>query len=356
MANPLVSICVPTYNRASSLPASLRSACDQRYAPLEILISDNCSEDNTEQVAREVMRQDPRVRYIRQPRNIGLHGNHNACIEESRGEFISFFHDHDERSLDLISEYVRFMQQHPDAGVVSSDWNLIGRKGEILGLREFAVEPVMRGLDYIGQTIRSGRSSIGLPGAMVRRSALGNIRFDEKGHIGFGDFVVWFQLAEKASVGHICKRLWSWRQERQSLSARKIVSWTRDYSESLSDYCDGHLQRWPEHRALVEQWKGDIRRFLFWALVFELGLYFRKQGGPHAAKPSKNPTLFEIMDYTLTDAEVQEAVRQLQVYRTGPAQALALPIIKLLMGLKITGPLAWATYHASSARSILGLR
>ena len=50
MRDPLVSICVPTYNRASLLRESLKSICGQDYAPLEILISDNCSDDETEQV------------------------------------------------------------------------------------------------------------------------------------------------------------------------------------------------------------------------------------------------------------------------------------------------------------------
>ena len=190
MANPLVSICVPTYNRAAALRESLKAVCGQTYAPLEILISDNCSEDGTEQVGRDLMRNDPRVRYVRQSSNIGLHGNHNFCIDQSKGEFICLFHDHDERSLDIVSEYVSFMQQHPQVGVVCSDWNLIGESGEMLGVRDSDAAAVTPGLDYISRTIRSGRSSIGLSGAMVRRSALGDIRFDEQGHIGFGDFVV----------------------------------------------------------------------------------------------------------------------------------------------------------------------
>jgi hypothetical protein len=62
------------------------------------------------------------------------------------------------------------------------------------------------------------------------------------------------------------------------------------------------------------------------------------------------------MDYTLTDEELREVLQQLQRYRTGLVQGVAWPVIKLLMGMKLTGPLAWATYHVSSVRSILGLR
>src|SRR3989337_600137 len=81
VADPLVSICVPTYNRAGLLRETLQAICGQDYAPLEILICDNCSDDETERLCRQVAQADPRVRYVRQPRNIGLHANHNFCIE-----------------------------------------------------------------------------------------------------------------------------------------------------------------------------------------------------------------------------------------------------------------------------------
>lgn len=355
MSSPLVSICVPTYNRASALRESLKSICGQDYAPLEILISDNCSPDETEKVCREIARADTRVRYVRQPRNIGLYGNHNFCINESRGEFLGLFHDHDERAPQIVSQCVDFLCRHPDVGVVCSDWELIDESGEVIGVRDSPVEPITPGLEYIGQTIRSGRSSIGVPGALIRRAALGDIRFDEKAPIGFGDFVVWCELAERAAVGHIPQRLWRWRQERNSQSARTIESLTHDYLVNLTRFCDAHLARWPEHAELVARWKTDIKRYLFWALAFEIGLHCRKETSL-LVKRVHARTLFEILDYRLTSEEFQRVQQQLRVYRTGPIQSVAHLGIALLMRLKLTWPLAWATYHYSSLRGLLGLR
>lgn len=355
MANPLVSICVPTYNRAAALKESLKSICAQDYSPLEILISDNCSDDETEQVCCQITREDPRVRYVRQPRNLGLYGNHNFCIEESRGEFLGLFHDHDERSPQIVSECVRFMTQHQDLGVVCSDWELINEAGEVIGVRDAHVKPITPGLEYISQTMRSGRSSIGVPGALIRRSVLGDIRFNEEGPIGFGDFVLWFQMAERASVGHIPKRLWRWRQQRHSQSARTIESLTHDYFLNLTGYCDAHLARWPQHADLVTRWKADIRRYLFWALAFEIGLHFR-HASIMTSKRFYPLTLFEILDYRLSPEEFLRVWQQLQVYRTGSVQSAAYLVISLLMRLKFTWPLAWATYHYSSLRGLLGLR
>ena len=355
MTNPLVSICVPTYNRASALRESLKSICGQDYAPLDILISDNCSEDDTEQVCREIAKADPRVRYVRQPRNIGLYGNHNFCIDESRGEFLCFFHDHDDRDLRIVSEYVAFMLRHPEVGIVCSDWELIDEAGQSLGVRNYPMKPITPGLEYISQTMRSMQSSVGAPGAMIRRSALGEIRFDEKGRIGFGDFVVWFQIAERAAIGHIGRRLFRWRQQRQSQSARTIESMTDDYYENLTRYCDCYLTRWPDHVELVNHWRASIRRYLFWALAFELGLHFRKESALAAKRPDP-PTLFEILDYRLTPEEFGRVRHKLKVFRTGLMQGVALFIIESLMQMKFTWPLAWATYHHAFLRGLLGLR
>src|SRR6185369_1059636 len=126
---PLVSLCVPTYNRAASLQACLPDIVNQDYARVEILISDNGSTDDTERVCREAAAADPRIRYFRQPTNIGLYENHNFLIDQSRGEFICFFHDHDTRTRDLVSEYLAFMRTHPDVAVVCSDWNVIDESG-----------------------------------------------------------------------------------------------------------------------------------------------------------------------------------------------------------------------------------
>jgi glycosyltransferase involved in cell wall biosynthesis len=70
---------------------------------VEILISDNRSEDDTEQVCRDVEARDPRVRYSLQDRNLGLYGNHNFCFDQARGEFVGICHEHDTRDIHIVS-------------------------------------------------------------------------------------------------------------------------------------------------------------------------------------------------------------------------------------------------------------
>ncbi len=70
-SKPLVSIGIPTYNRASVLRRAVESALTQDHTNLELVISDNASTDETEAVCQEFCERDNRVRYIRQKTNRG---------------------------------------------------------------------------------------------------------------------------------------------------------------------------------------------------------------------------------------------------------------------------------------------
>lgn len=347
----LVSICVPTYNRADYLVESLATITAQTYAPLEILIADNASTDATESICRALAARDPRVRYVRHPRNIGLYENHNFCIEESRGDYLCFFHDDDRYAPDVVAENVAVLDAHPSVGIVCSDWDLMDETGQRFGGRRFAVSPVTRGLDYVERTIASGRSSICCPGTLIRRAALGKVRFPESGPIGFGDFLVWFEVAERADVGHVRRTLWSYRQHARSLSRRPLHAMASDYLENLETYFAGHLARWPAHADRVARWRRLARRYAFWTLIYELCLHARRErGGPPR---SRVRSIFELADFALSPDDVARVRATLHRLRRGPMQRVVLLLVESLVDTGLTAPLAWATRHTERFRARL---
>jgi hypothetical protein len=185
---------------------------------------------------------------------------------------------------------------------------------------------------------------------MVRAAALGDARFVPEAPIGFGDFPLWFRVAEAWEVGHISKRLWSWRQNRESLSARTIESIAHDYNQNLSSYCDDHLVRFPEHQELVSRWRRSIRHYLFWALTYEVALHFRTRNASDDRR-----TLFEIMGYQLTPEQFQHALTQMKEYRTTATQYLAYAGVMTLIQLRLTWPVGWLSRHQAALRAVLGL-
>jgi hypothetical protein len=84
---------MPTRNRARLLPLSLRSALDLRGDDYEVVVSDNCSEDETREVVDGLG--DSRVRYVRTPKLVPVSENMEFVLERARGEFVTFLCDDD---------------------------------------------------------------------------------------------------------------------------------------------------------------------------------------------------------------------------------------------------------------------
>src|SRR5256886_15254499 len=85
---PRLSIGLPVYNGEDFLAESLDALLGQSYEDLELIISDNASTDGTADICRRYEKQDSRIRYYRQPRNIGCAPHHNFVIQQARGELI----------------------------------------------------------------------------------------------------------------------------------------------------------------------------------------------------------------------------------------------------------------------------
>ena len=81
-AVPRLSIGLPVYNGENYLAESLDALLGQSYEDFELIISDNASTDGTADICRRYGKQDSRIRYIRQPRNIGLAPNHNVVLDQ----------------------------------------------------------------------------------------------------------------------------------------------------------------------------------------------------------------------------------------------------------------------------------
>lgn len=102
MDNPQFSIVIPTRNRASLLQDALESALRQDFDSFEILVSNNASQDDTEDVVKRLS--DKRVRYIKTERTLSMPDHWEFAIEQARGEYVTFLCDDDARTPDSLSK------------------------------------------------------------------------------------------------------------------------------------------------------------------------------------------------------------------------------------------------------------
>ncbi len=119
---PLVSIGIPTYNRARLLPGALNTLLRQTYKNIEYIISDNASTDDTETLMRAYAAEDMRITYIRQPKNIGAIANHEFVLKQAKGKYFMWASDDDEWNERFVETLVRVLEENPDYGVAMSHY------------------------------------------------------------------------------------------------------------------------------------------------------------------------------------------------------------------------------------------
>lgn len=122
---PLVTVVIPTYNRADLLPRAVRSVLNQTYALLELLVVDDGSTDGTAEVMKGF--QDPRVRFLRLEKNQGQCAAMNAGIGFARGDWVCFL-DSDDEYLDTCIEKQMAVVQAADSEALGVVYVLSGER------------------------------------------------------------------------------------------------------------------------------------------------------------------------------------------------------------------------------------
>jgi glycosyltransferase involved in cell wall biosynthesis len=116
---PLVTIGIPTYNRAALLKRAITSAQRQSYTNLEIIISNNASSDDTDQVCRCYADQDYRIRYVGHNSNIGPVANFEFVLQQAAGEYFMWLGDDDWLDDAYVGDCVATLQSDGSVSLVS---------------------------------------------------------------------------------------------------------------------------------------------------------------------------------------------------------------------------------------------
>src|SRR5688572_8595729 len=120
---PLVSICIPTYNGAAFLKPCLDSCVNQTFTDYEILVCDDCSQDDTVFIVEEYKRNYRNIRLVRNAENLGLVGNWNKCLQQAEGEWVKFVFQDDYITKDCLEKSIARIE--PELKLILSERSLI---------------------------------------------------------------------------------------------------------------------------------------------------------------------------------------------------------------------------------------
>lgn len=254
---PLISILVPTYNRAGLIADALQSAIAQTYSNVEIIVVDDASPDDTRGVVAAFAAADARVRYHRHEVNLGIVGNWRASVEMAKGEFFCILHDDDTIEPTFVEELAAPLISDASLAISFSDhWvmDLGGRRQP--GMADEATTRFKRDVLRPGRLTDFARSalvdcSVPVGATLFRTAVVLAWPFDPRVK-GSLDIWLFYGCVKSGGGAHYCnKRLMNYRAHPGGMSA------------CMPEYmAEGHLFRYermlgdPEMAAIHE----DLRR------------------------------------------------------------------------------------------------
>ena len=132
MRDGLVSIITPTFNSANFIEETIKSVLSQTYPNWEMIIVDDCSGDDTEEIVSQYVREDTRIKYIRLEKNSGAAVARNKAMREAEGEYMALLDSDDIWTAEKLSEQLSFMQEH-NVSFSCTDYEQISESGEKTG-------------------------------------------------------------------------------------------------------------------------------------------------------------------------------------------------------------------------------
>ncbi|HEX5056264.1 MAG TPA: glycosyltransferase family 2 protein [Gammaproteobacteria bacterium] len=211
---PSVSIITPVHNLARYLAATVDSVRMQSFADWEMLLVDDCSTDNSVEVAENLARLDPRVKLIRLDRNSGAAVARNAAIKAAAGRYIAFLDGDDLWQPDKLEKQLAFMRQK-NAAFSYTAYRIVDEAG-----KEVSVFNVPAQISY-RDLLRT--NVVGCSTAVYDTAGLGKVYMPDIRKRQ--DFGLWLRLTRTSGMAHgLPEILASYRLRSTSLSSNKLYA------------------------------------------------------------------------------------------------------------------------------------
>ena len=195
---PLFSVVIPTYNRAAFIVATIQTVLEQTYPHYEIIVVDNCSTDNTEELLQPFIRAD-RIRFIKHDQNYERARSRNTAMSVARGDFVTFLDSDDFMYQWNLADAANYIAANPEIKCFHNLFELVNADRKVIYRFKFPslknqIKAITRGnfMSCIGDFIHS--------------DIYEHYRFDTRPDvIGSEDWDFWLRVLADHKVGRIEK-------------------------------------------------------------------------------------------------------------------------------------------------------
>lgn len=259
---PKVTICVPVRNGARTIQRTLESLLKQDYPNYEIIVSDNCSDDDTEKIVAQYISKG--VKYFFNP-TLEKWGesNWNYILSLAEGPFVALYHADDIYAPTMVRRQVEFLLNHTKASAVFTKTQKIDeldrpiRKDAILLPEELKGREEYDFPDLFNAVLKHG-NFLTVPTLLARGEALSKVGSFNLKFCSAADIDLWLRLSELGTVGMIDEALHKYRITENQASAKLFK--LRTYRSHFLQVMDHYLSI-PKFRRLV-----TVKSFQFYKM------------------------------------------------------------------------------------------
>jgi glycosyltransferase involved in cell wall biosynthesis len=263
---PSVTIAIPTYNRLSFLRQAVDSALCQTYSNIQVVVSDNASDDGTAEFVASI--QDPRLLFLRQESNIGMLRNWNACLERATSDFFLLLSDDDYLETSAIEKLAGAMiaaeNQNKVAFAYCRTWE-VDRDG--VKQRIDPTPPAYEEAKEYVIAYFSGLRKMHPCSTLLRTADLKEIGGYSQGSVVLAvDSIVWSRiLMKRGLIAGVPEPLSNYRIHPGSeTSSRRIDIWRNDIASFTGMWSDAFLDESP---AMQRRFKRAAAHYTSWELA-----------------------------------------------------------------------------------------
>jgi glycosyltransferase involved in cell wall biosynthesis len=196
-----VGIAIPAYGRGSYLAATLESVLAQTRHAAEIVVVDDCSPDNTADVARAY--EGRGVRLVRNPKNVGVPENYNVSLGLLKSDYVLILEDHDLLEPTFVEQCAAVLDAHPNVNLVFTSIAEMDESDVAIRENHFRFPAIVSSRRLSVELVSVPGAIFGLT-AMVRRTALSGLEpYFHPQYWAYADIYLWIRLAMQGDAGYV---------------------------------------------------------------------------------------------------------------------------------------------------------
>ena len=216
---PAISVCMPTYNGAAYLKEAIDSVLSQSFTDFELIITDDCSKDETLSIAQSYS--DSRIRVYRNETNKGLVGNWNESLGKAEGRYIQFFFQDDIMAHNGLERKFELMEEDKSLALCFSASCIVDSKDVVtMHRRPYRKTQTFDGKDFALKSFRS-HNLYGEPSnVMLRRAVMKEVGLFNPALSYTPDWEYWIRMSLHGNVGYVDEELSSFRVANTSTTSK----------------------------------------------------------------------------------------------------------------------------------------